>query len=114
MQKLNARVVSFCLILIFSQKMGLELWLHNWLHATTVTASVSSTQKGNASVQHLQVKCHCIDDALNPLMEVDNGEFDAHPPPFAQPFAADFSSWVSAEKTFSSLRGPPNDITSLL
>src|SRR5579871_4585367 len=113
MQKLNARIVSFCLILVFTQKMGLELWLHNWLHETTVTASVSATPKGKAGLEHLQLNCHCIDDALNPLMEADKVDYDAHRGLFTQLFSADYSSWISAEKTLSSLRGPPNGNTSL-
>jgi hypothetical protein len=113
MQKLNARIVSFCLVLIFSQKMGLELWLHNWLHETTIIASVSSTPKAKTSVQHLQVNCHCIDDALNPLVEADNVGYDAQPRLTIQLPSTGYSSWTCAEKTFSSLRGPPADNASL-
>ncbi|HXB95943.1 MAG TPA: hypothetical protein VNU70_12325, partial [Puia sp.] len=78
MQKLNVRIVSFFLILAFSQRLGLELWLHNWLHETTVTASVGPTQKGKALLQHQRVKCNCIDDALMPLMESDVVDYSPH------------------------------------
>jgi hypothetical protein len=107
MQKLNARIVSFFLILAFSQKMGLELWLHNWLHVTTVTASVQPTQKGKPHFQHQVLKCHCIDDARMPLMESEIVDFDADQLPSIPNFTATYSSWLSVDKDFSSLRGPP-------
>ncbi|HTR31936.1 MAG TPA: hypothetical protein VMH27_21835 [Puia sp.] len=108
MQKLKVRIVSFFLILIFSQKMGLELWLHNWLHETTVTASVSSAPKAKAGIQHQRVRCNCIDDALNPLVEADVVDFDAGPQPALLHIADIYSSRLSAEREFSSLRGPPS------
>src|ERR1700748_744471 len=37
MQKVNARIVSLLLILVFLQKLGTELWVHAWLHETTNT-----------------------------------------------------------------------------
>ena len=107
MQKLNVRIVSFFLILLFSQKMGLELWLHNWLHETTVTKSVNPTSKDESSLQHQRVSCNCIDDALNPLMEADIVDLNTSPESTIQLFAVAYSSWLSAETRFSSLRGPP-------
>jgi hypothetical protein len=107
MQKLNARIVSFFLILIFFQKMGLELWLHNWLHEATVTRSVSSAPKGKASLQHQRVRCNCVDDALSPLMEADVADFDAPPQPFMRLVPTVYFSWQSADGDFPSLRGPP-------
>jgi hypothetical protein len=107
MQKLNARIVSFFLILIFFQKMGLELWLHNWLHETTVATSVNTAQKGKASLQHQRVRCNCIDDALSPLMEADVVDYDAPPQPPLRLVPTVYFSWLSADGEFSSLRGPP-------
>jgi hypothetical protein len=107
MQKLDTRIVSFFLILIFFQKMGLELWLHNWLHETTVTTSVSSAPKGKGSLQHQRVRCNCIDDALSPLKEADVVDFDAPPQPFIRLVPTVYSSWLSADGEFSALRGPP-------
>jgi hypothetical protein len=107
MQKLNVRIVSFFLILVFLQKMGLEQWLHNWLHETTVTASVGPTQKGKPLLQHQRIKCNCIDDALMPLMESDIVDYSPGPRPSIPIFAATYCSWLSVDKEFSALRGPP-------
>ena len=107
MQKLNVRIVSFFLILAFSQKMGLELWLHNWLHETTVTASAAPTQGHKPVLQHQVTKCNCIDDALNPLLESDMVDYKAIQRPSLPIFTAIYSSWLSVEKGFSPLRGPP-------
>lgn len=107
MQKLNVRIVSFLLILIFFQKMGLELWLHNWLHETIITTSVNTTPKGKASLQHQRVKCNCIDDALSPLIEADVVDYDAPAQASMRLVATAYFSWLSAERELSSLRGPP-------
>jgi hypothetical protein len=107
MQKLNVRIVSIFLILIFFQKMGLELWLHNWLHETTVATSFGATPKGKASLQHQLVKCNCIDDALSPLTEADMVDYDAPLQASMRLVATAYCSWLSAEGEFSSLRGPP-------
>jgi len=107
MQKLNVRIVSFFLILAFSQKLGLELWLHTWLHETTVTASVGSMQKGKALLQQQPVKCNCIDDALAPLMESDPLDYSPNQRPSIRFFATTYASWLSVDKEFSPLRGPP-------
>ena len=107
MQKLNVRIVSFFLILAFSQKMGLELWLHNWLHETTVIASVSPTQKGKPFLQHQKIKCSCIEDALMPLMESDVVDYIPHWRFSVAIFEETYSSWLSLDKEFSALRGPP-------
>jgi hypothetical protein len=107
MQKLNIRIVSFFLILIFCQKMGLELWLHNWLHETTVTTAIGSAPKGKASLQHQRVRCNCIDDALSPLMEADVVDYDAPPQLPMRLVPTVYISWLSADGEFSSLRGPP-------
>ena len=107
MQKLNARIVSMFLILIFFQKMGLELWLHNWVHETTAATSVSAAPEGKATLQHQRVKCNCIEDALSPLMEADVIDCDAPPQPPMRLVPTVYFSWLSAEREFSSLRGPP-------
>jgi hypothetical protein len=107
MQKLNVRIVSFFLILAFSQKLGLELWLHNWLHGTTAFSSVSPPQGHKPLLQHQQIKCNCIDDALMPLMESDVVDYSPHPRPSIPIFAATYSSWLCVDKEFSALRGPP-------
>src|SRR5579863_9792402 len=97
MQKLNARIVSIFLILIFFQNMGLELWLHNWLHETTVTTSVSTAPKGKATLQHQQVRCNCIDDALSPLMEAGAAGYAAPLQPSMRLVPTLYFSWLSAE-----------------
>jgi hypothetical protein len=110
MQKLNVRIVSFFLILAFSQKMGLELWLHNWLHETSVTASVGPTQKGKPAFQHQRIKCTCIDDALMPLMASATVDYSPHQQPSISIYATTYTSWLSVDQEFSALRGPPSVI----
>jgi hypothetical protein len=107
MQKLNVRIVSFFLILAFSQKLGLELWLHNWLHGTTATTSVARLKGDKPLLQNQLIKCHCLDDTLMPLIGTDMVDHGPVQCPFAPVFATTFSSWLSVSQEFSALRGPP-------
>jgi hypothetical protein len=102
MRRLNVRIVALALVLVFTQKLGLRLWMHHWLHETRALSASRDTK-----VDKLQSSCDCIDDFLVPLT---GSAFIEVPPPvesvhvlhiaYIPPFSA-------AEKRFSSLRGPP-------
>ena len=107
MQKANARIVSLLLILVFLQKLGVELWVHAWLHETTNTHSLVSAQKGKPVLQHHHVICNCLEDAMMPLVETDPIRYDPVSTQLTAVFVSHYSSYLSGEKEFSSLRGPP-------
>jgi hypothetical protein len=107
LQKLNARIISLLLILVFTQKLGLELWLHNLLHETTTIHAIASGDKGKPAVAHQAFQCSCLEDALMPFTET--APFIAVPAP-KQLIAVFFNSYSflsAADREYSSLRGPP-------
>lgn len=113
LRKLNARILALVLILVFTQKLGLGIWMHNWLHETGVSQGnvLHGTRvlKGQLlpDVEKLNANCHCIDDFLVPLVEtpvitptVPEREFYSLPCVYRSSFSAFTYS-------FASLRGPP-------
>ena len=105
MQKLNARFVACLLLLAFVQKMGLELWLHHFLHERPVC--VERHEPGNAYLHQAPVDCHCLDDTLMPLIEVDGFACTTPVQPWVVVLAFPEARTVSRDPFFSALRGPP-------
>jgi len=102
MRKLNIRLISFLLILAFSQKLGLRLWVHQVLHEAQAGKSDSAP-----GANSFQVTCDCMDDALMPLAET--GIYEVNPPvtTYRVVNPAFSLSFSSAVKLFCSLKGPP-------
>ncbi|MEO5563386.1 MAG: hypothetical protein ABIR18_08125 [Chitinophagaceae bacterium] len=61
------RFAAFLLLLIFTQKMGGSLLLHNLLH---ISANVPAKQSDNSN-KEIKYACNCIDDFLMPFVEAD-------------------------------------------
>jgi hypothetical protein len=103
MRRLNVRIVALALVLVFTQKMGLRLWMHHWLHETR---AISASK--NTVVDKLQPNCDCIDDFLMPVTGSDLVEL---PPPVRQVHAVITAAYIppfsAAEQRLSSPRGPP-------
>ena len=115
---MNARILALVLILVFTQKLGLGIWMHNWLHEARVPAGVvlhdDRERKGQSlpDIDKITANCHCIDDFLVPLVEapvvkapVPVREFVVIPFVYRAEFSTVFSS-------FASLRGPPAAVLS--
>lgn len=102
MRRFNVRIIALALVLVFTQKLGLRLWMHDWLHETKALSASKHT-----TVEKLHPTCDCIDDFLMPLT---GAAVILFPPPvrsvhivvtaYIPPFSA-------AEERLSSLRGPP-------
>jgi hypothetical protein len=107
LQKMKRRIVSLLLILVFSQKLGLELWVHHWLHESVVPQSVASAEKGKPNLRQLPVKCNCVEDSLIPLIESEIPIYSCTRPHLIAIFLPAYSSCLSGDVEFSSLRGPP-------
>ncbi len=102
MRRLHPKIIALVLLLVFTQKMGLRLWMHAWVHESRVP---QSTTVPNAAALHL--KCDCIDDAMMPLvaspmiaLEVPMQEAVSMPAAYLPPFS-------DAGNLFFSLKGPP-------
>lgn len=101
-RKFNIRLIAFFLLIAFSQKLGLRVWMHHWLHETKcVNLAIAGSSV-------LQVKCDCAEDALMPVTE---SPVIAIPVPLRS-----FSGFVYGHyksgfclvyKYYPSLKGPP-------
>jgi hypothetical protein len=107
MQKVNLRIVSLLLILVFLQKLGMELWVHDWLHETHTAHSVIPAEKGKPVVQHHHIICNCLQDAMMPLVETKPIRYEPVSKRLTAIFVTHYSSCLSSDKEFSALRGPP-------
>ena len=102
MRRLNIRIVAIALILVFTQKLGLRLWMHTWLHETRALSASHLP-----AVDKLQTNCDCIDDFLMPLTGSPIIEFPQPTLTFHIISTAFITRLAAAEKHISSLRGPP-------
>ncbi|HWB93955.1 MAG TPA: hypothetical protein VG605_19005 [Puia sp.] len=102
MRRLNVRILALALILVFTQKLGLRLWMHRWFHETRALSASHLP-----AVDTLHPICDCIDDFLMPL----TGSALIELPPPVRSYnivaAANCPPIPTAHKHYSSLRGPP-------
>jgi hypothetical protein len=100
------RSIAFFLLLVFSQKSGAGLLLHNALH----TNQASDSPAKQADNKDISFACSCIDDFLTPFAEVNEPMVAAagekHETP-AEYFTEDIILYTPG---FTSLRGPPSCI----
>jgi hypothetical protein len=107
MRKANLRVISFLLILIFTQKLVLGLWMHNWLHEARSNHSSVLVKDGKVCPEFQPVKCHCIDDALMPLINPNPFGYRAHQQHLVAILLIARSAAFSCDVMIPALRGPP-------
>jgi hypothetical protein len=93
------------LMLVFSQKMGMGLYLHNWFHASVQ----QHTSTGNPeSGQEVKFACGCINDFTLPF--TTSPELQIPVPPIVvvnTPVAAPAYKLPAVYKYYHSLRAPP-------
>ncbi len=102
MRRLHPKIIAFILLLVFTQKMGLRLWMHAWVHESR---GLQSAPVPNAAAVHL--KCDCIDDAMMPLVGSSMIALDVPPQDAVTMPSAYLPPFSAAEKLFFSLKGPP-------
>jgi hypothetical protein len=107
MRKGNLRVISFLLILIFTQKLVLGLWVHNWLHEPRSERSWVLVNNGKACPELQPVKCHCIDDALMPLIKSNPFGYQGHQRHLVAILLIARSAVFPRDEMIPALRGPP-------
>jgi hypothetical protein len=97
------KIITLLLILVFSQKMGLGLYLHNWLHANKSHATASTPLTN----EELKYACSCISDFTAPLAETAVLELPEPLYTIYVPVGAPVITLPVVYKYFHSLRGPP-------
>jgi hypothetical protein len=98
MQKVNLKIASIVLLLLFTQNLGIQLWIHDHFHE-----KISST----ASDTNLKVDCHCLDDVFTPMSPSFPLEVAVLIKSFTHIRYEYVEYFISAQKNFHSLRGPP-------
>jgi len=100
--RLTVKSFAIILLLVFCQKAGGGLYLHNWFHATACKETPQST-----GARVTGYNCSCIDDFSMPF--ADNPETVYQPAPTIEPeFVPSEKSFVPvSSKLFHSLRAPP-------
>ncbi len=96
------KMVAVLLLLVFTQKAGLRLWMHNWFHETKTAQNRTAPGSDN-----LQLKCDCFDDAMMPLLESPQFTVSLPLRQYATLTVDRCSPILSAEKIYYSLKGPP-------
>jgi hypothetical protein len=97
------RITTILLLLVFTQKMGVGLYLHNWLHASQQHATSSKPISG----QEIQFACGCINDFNLPFTEVTVPTIEVPVTIVNQPHRAPIFAVPAVYKYFHSLRAPP-------
>jgi len=103
------RCAAFFLLLIFSQKAGTGLLLHNLLHARQSTEHSTTQSTGK---QEVGLACNCIDDFLMPF---EGAEVAVVSSPILQHESPVVFVTVAVpfrHPILSSLRGPPSHLLS--
>lgn len=94
------KLIACLLIIAFSQKMGMGLYLHNWLHST-------SSHETALTGDELKNACSCINDFTAPL---ERSTIQQLPQPSSNTVilaATAVTELPVVGKYFHSLRAPP-------
>lgn len=102
------RCAAFLLILVFSQKAGAGLFLHNLLH--TPSANNKAPQQENEKGKDFRYNCTCIDDFLMPFNEEEEPVYFNPVLNFTIPVIFYKELIPFRTSIFSSLRGPPGNL----
>jgi hypothetical protein len=105
MKRLKNKITAILLILAFTQKLGLGLFVHAWLHEKSIGLSVDPKNP----VAHFQnVKCSCIEDAMIPFTGSAAAFNIISPLKYFFYFNNPLHCFYSSEsKIYYCLRGPP-------
>ncbi len=105
MKRLKKKITAVLLIVAFTQKLGLGLFMHAWFHEKTLEL----TNDPKNPVMHLQqVRCSCIEDAMIPFAGSTASIVVSTP----VKYFFNYNSpprvlYSSVDNIYYSLRGPP-------
>ena len=100
------KTVAVFLLLVFTQKAGLRLWMHDWFHESRTAKTASAPH-----AQHIQLKCDCFDDAMMPLLESPVFTVPQPVRTYSTLTATRQSPILSADDIYYSLKGPPSPLS---
>lgn len=101
MLRSHSRTIALILLLVFSERGGMRLWIHHWLHEhKAASASAPASDK-------IQFACDCFSEAMMPLEE---STFFTISVPIQKGVALEDAPQPPAPETeelYCSLKGPP-------
>ncbi|HUP11465.1 MAG TPA: hypothetical protein VM187_04620 [Niastella sp.] len=103
--RIITKLTTLVLILVFSQKMGMSLYLHNWLHTSNQQHTTSPSKP--ISGQEIQFACGCINDFNLPFTETAVPELQKPVIVVHKPNTERVYWFLTVSKYFRSLRAPP-------
>jgi hypothetical protein len=117
LQRANRRLVAVLLLVPFLQKMGMELWLHHWLHEPHQTVYVipvlskvgdTKTASSELALSKSFVSCHCVDDTMMPMASTEGFTYEA--PLIFGPILSitAYADLHASPHLHTALRGPPS------
>jgi hypothetical protein len=101
MLRRHSKVIALFLLLIFSERGSLRLWMHHWFHESKI-ASASSPDS-----QNLQLACDCFSEALMPFQESTVFTISVPLQKSIELGDAPQSPAPDTEEVYYSLKGPP-------
>jgi hypothetical protein len=105
MRPVILRYIAFFLLLVFSQKAGAGLFVHNLMHKTS--SNKTSPEQDNQKDKEIGYSCSCIDDFMMPFMEADEQVFTAPLVSVHSFFSSYHENIIFCDTILSLLRGPP-------
>jgi hypothetical protein len=106
LRRFISRGLAILLILLFSQKIGAGIYLHNWFHVKSCDQSEQSIPQ-----ESINEVCHCIDDFSLPFIEPSSAEPLVISFPFRVECVFQNQFVPSSLSSFSVPRGPPVSLT---
>lgn len=98
------RCATFALLLVFSQKVGVGLFLHNLFHNQRISRPFQPSKEGG---KEISFACNCIDDFLVPFTEPEEIILSTPAMEYETSQRSFRASIPFQPVIFSSLRGPP-------
>ena len=108
MRSRYSKTIAVLLLLVFSQKAGLRLWMHHWLHESK---SITATATPDSDKLHLA--CDCFNQLLVPLQETSIFILTIPVQKATELGSAPQSSTPDTEEVYYSLKGPPLSLSPL-
>ncbi|WP_188930837.1 hypothetical protein [Puia dinghuensis] len=101
-----SKTIAVLLLLVFSQKAGLRLWMHHWLHASKTISSYATPGSDK-----IQLACDCFEDAMLPLQKTAIFTLTVPTQKATELGSAPQSPTPDTEAIYYSLKGPPPSLS---
>jgi len=106
MRRTPTKFIAFLFLLIFIEKAGLRLFIHDALHTSSAT-SAKSEKAGDATVSKLG--CDCIDDFFLPLTTTEVFSVDLPVTSYIVTYPVYYKGFIPPfSLRAGQLRGPPS------